>query len=237
MKSRVDNKVIEIGKDFISLFFPNYCYGCNQSLMKGEDTLCTGCLIELPKTNYHSVDENPIKNRLTGRLPIKHVWAFLKFRKTGIVQHLLHQLKYNNHPEIGVKLGEVYGYELKKAGYQNEFDMIVPVPLHSSRKRKRGYNQSSKFAEGLSKELEIPWDESISLRNASTSTQTKKTKQERWENVKDVFDIQQSAAIKDKRVLLVDDVITTGATIEACGVHLIEGGCRELSIACIAEAQ
>ncbi len=237
MKSAVDNKFVEIGKDFISLFFPNYCYGCNQSLMKGEDTLCTGCLIELPKTNYHLIDENPIKNRLTGRLPIKHVWAFLKFRKTGIVQHLLHQLKYNNHPEIGVKLGEVYGYELKKAGYQNEFDLIVPVPLHSSRKRKRGYNQSSKFAQGLSNELEIPWDESISLRNASTSTQTKKTKQERWENVKDVFDIQQSAAIKNKRVLLVDDVITTGATIEACGVHLIEGGCSELSVACIAEAQ
>jgi ComF family protein len=228
---------LDVGSDFISLFFPSYCFGCNQSLVKGEDTLCTQCLLELPKTNYHLLEDNPIKTKLTGRLPLKHAWAFLKFRKTGIVQHLLHQLKYNNQPEVAVKLGRNYGIELAQGGYQNDFDMIVPVPLHSSRQKKRGYNQSSKFAEGLSYTMGIPWDESISIRTTTTATQTKKSKQERWENVSSVFDIRESEKIRDLRILLVDDVITTGATMEACGQHLVENGCSELSIACIAEAQ
>jgi len=237
MASKDKNRFVETSKDFVNLFFPNYCFGCNLSLVKGEDTLCTRCLLELPKTNYHLMDENPIKNKLIGRLPVKHAWAYLKFRKTGIVQHLLHQLKYNNHPEVGVKLGANYGQELVQCGYQNEFDVIIPVPLHPTRKRKRGYNQSEKFAEGLSNSLGIPWDKSISVRKLSTLTQTKKSKQERWENVESVFDIDAVEKIKSQRVLLVDDVITTGATLEACGQHLISHGCKELSIACIAEAQ
>ena len=227
----------EAGLDFISLFFPNFCFGCNQALVKGEDILCTRCLLDLPKANYHLQSDNPIKTRLAGRLPIKHVCAFLKFRKTGIVQHLLHQLKYNNHPEVGVKLGAYYGKELVETGFKNEFDLIIPVPLHPSRQRKRGYNQSAKFAEGLSQSLNIPWNEEISVRRSITSTQTKKTKRERWENVKEVFDINGSEKINNQRILLVDDVITTGATVEACGIHLINGKCKELSLACIAEAQ
>lgn len=223
--------------DFISLFFPHYCFGCNRALVKGEDTLCTFCLMDLPKTNYHLQEENPIKNRLLGRLPLKHVWAYLKFRKAGIVQHLLHQLKYNNHPEVGIKLGKAYGHELVKAGYKNEFDLIIPVPLHTSRRQKRGYNQSAKFAEGLSALFDTPWDDSISVRKVSTDTQTKKTKLARWQNVSDVFDLPDNGKIEGKRILLVDDVITTGATIEACGQHLIAKGCQELSIACLAEAQ
>jgi ComF family protein len=228
---------ITIVEDFISLFFPNYCLACSRTLVKGEETVCTACLIDLPKTNYHRLQENQIKNRLLGRLPIKHGWAFLKFRKTGIVQHLLHELKYNNHPEVGVKLGQAYGKELCGVGLEKEFDLIIPVPLHSSRQRQRGYNQSSKFAEGLSLAMDVRWDESISVRTQATVTQTHKSKSERWENVKDVFSIEAADQIGGRRVLLVDDVITTGATLEACGQHLIRSGCSELSIACIAEAQ
>ncbi len=229
--------LLDIGKDFIGLFFPNYCYGCKRSLVKGEDTLCTICLIDLPKTNYHLVIDNPIKSRLTGRLPIEHAIAYLKFRKSGIVQHLLHELKYNNHPEIGVKLGCTYGKELAQAGFQNEFDVIIPIPLHTARLRKRGYNQSAKFAEGLSHGLGVPWSESISVRKTTTSTQTKKSKQERWENVDGAFGIHSAEKIVGQRILLVDDVVTTGATLEACGQHLIKNQCRSFSIACIAEAQ
>lgn len=228
-------EALELFSDFISLFYPNYCYGCKGSLVKGEDTLCTKCIFELPKTNYHLNSTNPLKERLEGRLHLDHALAFLKFRKEGIVQHLLHELKYNNHPEVGVKLGKQFGHELKQ-NHVDDFDLIVPVPLHESRKRKRGYNQSSKFAEGLSESLGVSWDESISHRTTSTSTQTKKSKSERWQNVKDVFAVSNSDAIRNKHVLLVDDVITTGATIEACGFHLLNQGCR-LSIACIAEAQ
>ena len=224
----------EAGIDFISLFFPNFCFGCNQSLVKGEDILCTRCLLDLPKANYHLQSDNPIKTRLAGRLPIKHVCAFLKFRKTGIVQHLLHQLKYNNHPEVGVKLGAYYGKELVETGFKNEFDLIIPVPLHPSRQRKRGYNQSAKFAEGLSQSLNIPWNEEISVRRSITSTQTKKTKRERWENVKEVFDINGSEKINNQRILLVDDVITTGSTLISCAEALLKIPRTEIFIAALA---
>ena len=223
--------------DFVSLFFPHCCLACSEALVKGEDILCTQCLAELPKTNYHLQATNPIEERLFGRLKVKHAWAFLKFRKSGIVQHLLHQLKYNNHPEVGVRIGMLFGKELREQGLEKEFDLIVPVPLHTSRQRKRGYNQSAKFAEGLSISLDVPWDENILVRKKRTVTQTRKSKLDRWENVKDVFGIDSTEKILNKRILLVDDVITTGATLEACGQHLIESNCAELSIACMAEAQ
>jgi ComF family protein len=124
-----------------------------------------------------------------------------------------------------------------ETGFNKRFDLIIPIPLHHSRKRRRGYNQSAKFAEGLSDSLQIPWDENIVERKIKTATQTRKTKIERWENVKDVFQIKEPDKIIDRRILLVDDVITTGATLEACGHQLLNHGCSELSIACIAEAQ
>lgn len=229
--------LITVLDDFISLFYPRYCLGCMGPLVKGEDILCTDCLIDLPKTNYHFRHENPIRNKLLGRLPIRHGWAFLKFRKSGIVQHLLHQLKYNNRPEVGLRLGQAYGLELANLGLQKELDLIIPVPLHASRQRQRGYNQSAQFAQGLSEATKIPWDESISVRTQSATTQTRKSRTERWENVKDVFSIQDRSKIENKKILLVDDVITTGATLEACGQHLISAGCDSLSVACIAEAQ
>ncbi|MBL7874822.1 MAG: ComF family protein [Cyclobacteriaceae bacterium] len=236
IKSNVINQAFDLGHDFVSLFFPNYCMGCSLALFKGEEILCTRCIRDLPKTGYHTQEDNPIKLRLTGRLQINHAMAFLKFRKTGIVYHLLHQLKYNNHPEIGVRLGKIYGKDLRDSGLNDQFDLIVPVPLHPTRKRKRGYNQSACFAEGLSSVLNIPWDESITTRKVFTQTQTRKTKVERWENVKEVFAVLQAEKIKDARILLVDDVMTTGATLEACGRHLVDAGCRALSVACIAEA-
>jgi ComF family protein len=223
--------------DFISLFFPEYCLGCSSGLVKGEDILCTACLSGLPRTDYLTFKDNPIKEKFIGRIPIKAAWAFLKFRKTGIVQHLLHQLKYNNHPEVGVRLGKLFGNEMKDLGLGSDLDLIVPLPLHSSREKNRGYNQSAKFAEGLSESLRVPLSVSVCERRKKTQTQTRKTRTERWENVDDAFVIKGHNAINGKHILLVDDVITTGATIEACGRQLINAGCKELSIACIAEAQ
>lgn len=237
VKSNLKNSARQLWEDFVTLFFPNHCLGCSNSLFKGEEILCTRCILELPKTRYHEQIENSIKSRLSGRIPLIYAMAFLKFRKTGVVQHLLHQLKYNNHPEVGERLGKLYGKDLVEAGFEKKFDLIIPVPLHQSRKRRRGYNQSEKFAEGLSHLLQIPCDEKIVERKIKTATQTRKSKIERWENVKDVFQIKQPEKVMGKRVLLVDDVITTGATLEACGQQLLNCGCTELSIACIAEAQ
>jgi ComF family protein len=234
MMLKFDSNILE---DFLSLFFPQYCRGCSGPLVKGEDILCTGCLTDLPKTHYHTRFENPVSSKLAGRLPIRHGWAFLRFQKGGAVQHLLHQLKYNNCPEIGEKLGKAYGRELAMASMDREFDLIIPVPLHRARLRHRGYNQSAHFAKGLSEALQIAWDESISIRTQATATQTRKSRAERWENVQNVFSISTLVDVKQKRILLVDDVITTGATLEACGQHLLSCGCLSVSVACIAEAQ
>ncbi len=231
-----EGRGLKLFSDFTSLFFPHYCLGCSSSLAKGEEILCTHCLLHLPFTQYHFGSENAVKDKFLARLPVKFAGAFLKFRKTGIVQHLLHQLKYNNHPEIGVRLGKIFGLELQKQGLHHELDLIVPMPLHPSRQRKRGYNQSAKFAEGLMLSLGLPFSETIIVRQTNTSTQTKKNRVERWENVKDAFAVRQPS-VKDKRILLVDDIITTGASIEACGQELLNHGCKELSVACIAEAQ
>lgn len=223
--------------DFTSLFFPEYCLGCSSNLIKGEDVLCSKCILELPITDYTSFKENPIYERFIGRIPIQFAFAFLKFRKGGSVQHLLHQLKYRNHPEIGLKLGRIYGEELKRKFSPLPFDLIVPVPLFVSRMKNRGYNQSSKFAEGLSVATRIPFDSSCCIRMRNTATQTRKTKSERWENVGQAFSVIDKSKINNKNILLVDDVMTTGATLEACGTELLKNECHSLSIGCIAEAQ
>ncbi len=226
-----------ITDDFLSLFFPRFCLGCSQAMIKGEDILCTRCLAGLPKTYYHHREGNPVINRLAGRLPIRHGWAFLKFQKGGVVQHLLHQLKYNNCPEIGERLGKAYGRELSVEMFHREFDLIVPVPLHRARLRHRGYNQSAHFAKGLSEALNVDWDETISIRTQASATQTRKSRADRWENVRQVFSVRGNSTVEQKRILLVDDVITTGATLEACGQHLLDCGCTSISVACIADAQ
>ena len=223
--------------DFASLFFPRYCLGCAAGLVKGEEILCTQCVMHLPFTAHQMVDENPVKEKFLARIPIKYAGALLKFRKTGVVQRLLHQLKYNNHPEIGIRLGKIFGNELKKFALEKEFDLIVPMPLHRARQRRRGYNQSAKFAEGITQAIGVPNLEGIVVRQLNTTSQTLKDKAERWENVREAFHVQQPKTVQHKRILLVDDIITTGASIEACGQKLIEHGCQELSVACIAEAQ
>lgn len=194
-------------------------------------------MLELPRTNYHFEQENALFKRLNGRIQLSFAFAFFLFRKGGKVQHLLHSLKYNNHPEIGETLGEVYGEELCQANFSEKFNVIVPVPLHASRKRKRGYNQSEEFAKGLSKSLKIPFTGDVLERTTKTETQTRKSKLKRWQNVNEVFKLKHHDQISNKHVLLVDDVITTGATIEACAQVLIENGCASISIASIAYAE
>lgn len=229
--------VTEILLDFMYLFFPNYCRGCEESLVKGEKIICTRCMMDLPKSNYHLEKENPFFHKFSGRIPVKFVMTLFKFVKRGKVQHLLHALKYKNQPEIGVQLGRVYAADLISENYKNQFDVIVPVPLHPSKKRKRGYNQSEEFGKGLSEILEIPCTEKFLRRVKATTTQTKKSKLNRWENVSEVFEVREEKELKGKRVLLVDDVVTTGATLEACGQKLLNAGCGDVSIACIAATQ
>lgn len=227
----------EIMVDFVSLFYPRYCFACDEGLAKGEETICSRCRLELPRTHYHLEQENVLFKRLEGRVPLQFAIAFLLFRKGGKVQHLLHALKYNNHPEIGVTQGEVYGHELRQLNYAAQLDIIIPVPLHASRKRKRGYNQSEEFAKGLSKSMDLPVSGETIERIVKTETQTRKIKLKRWENVSEVFQVKRPDLVSKKRILLVDDVITTGATIEACAHALWSEGCASISVASIAYAE
>jgi ComF family protein len=231
-----NSDLIEVLQDFISLFFPRYCLGCYGSLVKGEEMVCTTCMLEMPQTSFHLDHENSLKKRLSVRIPLRYAMALFRFTKSGRVQGLLHTLKYKNQPEVGIILGKLYGEKLIAAGLHREFDLIIPIPLHPARRRKRGYNQSAKFAEGLSEKLETPFSDTVMLRKIRTDTQTRKSKLNRWENVKEVFEVRDAAAVLNKRVLLVDDVVTTGATLEACGQVLLNAGCNSLSIACIAVA-
>ncbi|MFC5270951.1 ComF family protein [Adhaeribacter terreus] len=224
--------------DLLALVYPEICYACSETLSHGENMVCTSCRLKLPYTNYHLLSplENPLSNRFYGRINIENALSYLTFVRAGRVQNLLHSLKYKNVPEIGQLLGKWYGFELQKSGYNQKFDLIVPVPLYYRKLKKRGYNQSDKFAKGLSEALEIPWNNQVLNRVAESSTQTKKSRFDRWENVDKIFSVLKPEEIKEKRILLVDDVLTTGATLEACGQELIEHGCKSLSIATIAAA-
>lgn len=228
---------IEILRDFVALFYPNYCRGCEGALVRGEELICTNCLLELPRSYFHLEHENPFYKKFKGRIPVTYVMTLFKFVKESRVQHLLHNLKYKNQPELGVSLGRMYGHDLADSGFKGKFDLIIPVPLHTSRLRRRGYNQSEKFGKGLSEILEIPCSDEYVKRLIKTETQTRRSKLNRWKNVSEVFHVNNPEAIKEKRLLLVDDVVTTGATLEACGQALLNAGCRELSIACIASTQ
>ncbi len=220
--------------DFISLIYPRVCLACGESLFKQEDCICSKCIYYLPKTNFHKEKENAVSQLFWGRVNIQTATAFYFFKKQSRVQNLLHQLKYKGQKEVGVKIGNLYGQELKIDQKYNDVNLIIPVPLHPDKEKKRGYNQSEMFALGLSKSMDAPCDSKLLIRNHASETQTKKSKYERWENVNSIFEITDEARLKDKHILLVDDVITTGATIEACAQHLLSVPGTRVSIAAIA---
>jgi len=220
-------------KDFISLIFPNLCCACGTSLVQYEHLICIKCIYQLPYTNFHLNKDNTLAKQFWGRVRVNSAAAFLMFNKRGKVQRLMHQLKYNNHPEIGVELGRLYGLDLKKSEYYQEIEVIIPVPLHPKKQKKRGYNQSEQFAIGLSKSLEKPVDTKILKRIKYADSQALMNRNQRHENMKTVFQANGSSPLPN-HVLLVDDTITTGATLEACVLELNKIGIKNIHIAGIA---
>ncbi len=220
--------------EFFSLFFPSICMSCRDSLLKGEECICTYCRYHLPQTKYHLEKENPLIQNFWGKVPIYSAAAYYFFHKGEKVQRLLHQLKYEGRKEIGVKIGEIYGFDLKKSELFNTVDLIIPVPLYFKKEKKRGYNQSTTFAEGLSKSMGIEMNTEILSRIKHSETQTKKNRFSRWENVNQIFFLKEGTNLMKKHILLVDDVITTGATLEACALELHTITDVRISIAAIA---
>ncbi len=197
----------------LGIIFPKLCIGCNKNLMKNEDFVCSSCIYHLPVTNYHLQNENMLSKTFWGRVSIEQAYSFLFFKKGNITQYLLHELKYKGNKELGIFMGNLYGQILKKE--VQKIDSVIAVPLHKSKLQKRGYNQSEFFAEGLAQQLEIENLSSSVIKKIATETQTKKSRFERWRNVEQNFELIDSSIFKNKHVLIVDDVITTGATIEA----------------------
>lgn len=221
--------------DFLHLIYPNVCLVCHENLLAKESFVCFTCLSRLAYTSYHLQKDNPIEQRFWGKFPIERATSLFFFQKETPSQLLLHHLKYKGDKEIGEVLGRMLG-EALKASPDFEVDMIVPVPLHPKKLQKRGYNQSEWIAKGIAAALQKPMDTVHLTREIENPTQTKKGVYERWENASGIFAITDVHAFEGKHLLLVDDVITTGATIEACANALMESPNIKISVASLASA-
>ena len=224
-------------QDLINLLFPELCNGCGKLLYYGEKDICTKCLYDLPYTDFHLYQDNPVAKQLWGRLPVNAAMAMLYFKKGTKVQNLIHGLKYNGKTEIGITLGKLLANKLVKSEFYADIDTVIPVPLHQKKLRLRGYNQSEYIATGLAEALGIGLSTNNLQRNKATESQTKKARYTRYENMQDVFSVNKTDELANKHILLVDDVMTTGATLEACGNTLLAHGIKKLSIAAIAFAK
>jgi ComF family protein len=193
-------------------------------------------MIDLPRTNSHIQRLDKVSNRFWGKIPVTDTITFMKFSKKGKVQKLLHELKYRNKPEVGKYLGKIYGVDLKAVGFDKKVDLIIGVPLHPAKLIQRGYNQADCIAEGLSEALEVPFETNAVKRLIHTATQTKMSRIERFQNVENIFEVIDAEKIKNKRIAIVDDVLTTGSTIESLGITLLNAEAKEISIITIAAA-
>jgi ComF family protein len=221
----------------INLFFPRACAGCNSFLLSDEKVICTSCRHEIPLTNHHKTKNNEAFTKFYGRVDVKFAAALFYFHKKGIVQEMIHKLKYKGHQEIGEAIGNWYAEELKSIEELTDVDYIIPIPLHKKRLKERGYNQVTTFGESLSKNLNIKYNDIILVRNVYSKTQTKKTFLGRSEVVERIFGVQFDESHHNKHFLLIDDVITTGSTLEACSRELLEIPGSKVSIVCMAMTQ
>lgn len=210
---------------FLSLLFPRCCVVCGRPLAKGEECLCTMCNIELPRTDYHLRKDNPVEKLFWGKVPLERATSFYFYRKGSDFRQILHQLKYGGQKGIGAIMGRYMAAELQQSGFFEGVDVILPVPLHKKKQQIRGYNQSEWIARGITAVTGIPIDTEAVVRRKNTETQTRKSSLERWENVEGIFELHHAEALAGKHILIIDDVLTTGATTVECASCLtgIEG--------------
>lgn len=218
-------------KDFLYLIYPEICPVCGKSLFRGEKVICMQCYRHLPRTRFYKDYENPAAKVFWGKAPLNFVYAAFYYNKGNAVQQLIHALKYKGFKNVGIFLGEEMGNEILNISAMHDLDYIIPVPLHPKKKKKRGFNQSEIIAWAISEKVNVPVNNAVIYRNLHTSTQTKKSKYDRWQNVERIFSISKKAAIDGRHLLLVDDVITTGSTMEACIQTLLKNNDVKISVA------
>jgi ComF family protein len=212
----------DLWDDFISLLFPRLCYGCGTHLMRNENIICTACYVIIPRTGYHTVADNPVAQLFWGRCFLEKAAAFSFYNKGSRIRNLIHNLKYKGIREIGYELGKIYGLSLKSSGFTDDIDIIIPVPLHPEKIHARGFNQSEIISSGISEVTGVPVNTGSLFRLSISATQTKRSRYDRWVNVEGIFSVVDQEQIREKHVLLVDDVITTGSTIESCASELLK---------------
>lgn len=220
----------------LNLFFPKVCFACQFQLSDFEHYVCTHCRHSLPVTNFHLDNDDTVLKAFYGRAKIEQATALLRFEKKSITQQLMHNLKYKGYQEIGVFLGQWLGAELKELKAYQNIDVVIPVPLHKKKLRKRGYNQVAKFGQEIALQLEIDYYDDVLIKITNTTSQVNKSRFSRWINNEELFAIQNKEKIQGKHILLVDDVITTGATMEACISVLNKAENVKISLASMAIA-
>ncbi len=221
-------------KDLIHLFFPHVCTGCGSDVIDSSNMLCLRCISEMPLTNFFEQPRNPVEEKFYGRMPVRHAAAAYYFTKNSMLENLVYQLKYRGNKSIGVYLGKLMGEQLKQSPQFQSVDAIIPLPLNKRREKKRGYNQATALANGIHSIWNKPVLDKAVVRKIYTETQTKKDRLSRWENMQGVFDIAQPEALRGKHLLLVDDVVTTGASLETCGIEILKVSGATLSVATLA---
>jgi ComF family protein len=225
-----------IVNDVIGLFYPRTCGGCGVHLMTHEQNLCLICLTGLPKTYYWDYPTNPVEKLFWGKLNVTSACAFLHFVKESKVQNLLHRFKYEGKSGIGFELGKAFAQILQEKNWFSDVDVVIPIPLHISKEMRRGYNQSAYIADGMGEVIDVKVRNHALKRILASESQTRKSRFARTENVNQVFELSNIDSVKGKNVLLVDDVITTGSTLEAAGNTILRAGASKLYIATIAIA-
>lgn len=198
------------------------CTHCRERLSTGEKHLCINCIDSIPRTGYYKEKENKLEIFFSGRFPFVRIASLAYFVNDGIIQSVIHELKYNNNPSIGIFIGELSGYEIKDSSLIHSVDYLLPIPLHPDREKERGYNQSQKIAEGISSITQIPVSTGNLIRIKNNVSQTKKSRFERWENTKDIFSVSDSDQFAGKHIMLIDDIITTGSTLESCAKTILQ---------------
>lgn len=216
-----------IFSDLLSLFFPDLCAVCKMRLTEAEQHICLNCLSLLPKTSYHLQPDNRLEQFFAGRIPFQRIAAYAYFVKGGSIQNIIHELKYSNNPKIGNFIGELAGENIKGSAFVSTIDYLVPVPLHPKRLKQRGYNQSLEICKGIADKINIPIDTTTLIRTVNNQSQTKNSRFDRWKNVEDIFTLTSHEKFKDKHIVLVDDIITTGSTLESCAKEILKSeGCK-----------
>ncbi len=216
--------------DLLSIFYPEFCTACDNFLVRQEKVLCTKCHYEVPRTNFHHEKDNILEKSFWGRVPVERVSSYFFFQKESKYQKVIHKLKYSNYPEVGVEMGRLYGAELINSIDFKTVDYIIPVPLHFMKMNKRGYNQSEMIAKGLEQFLDGKVKTNILYRKKNTKTQTNKSRFERYKNMDAVFKVRRTKHIENKHLLLVDDILTTGSTLEGCAIALQKAANCKVSI-------